>query len=123
MFSTSLLSSLSMLGYVLLGFYSKTVPTKYLLIEIHLNGDRPVVTGSKPTCLLKADSLQDMLFQNIEQLPSYSQFFEGTFFFFLHVPAVSRCFPSQPRQLRGSQLAGNTGLLDWPSSVGEAGAP
>lgn len=82
MFSTSLLSSLAMLDYVLLGFSSKTVPTKYLLIEIHLNGDCPVVTGSKPTCLLKADSLQDMLFQNIEQLPSYSQFFEGTFFFF-----------------------------------------
>lgn len=96
MFSTSILSSLAMLDYTLLGFYSKTVPTKHLPIEIHLNGDCPVVTGSKPTCLLKADTLQDMLFQNIEQPPSYSQFFEGTFFF-LHVHAVSRCFPSQPR--------------------------
>lgn len=99
-----------MLEYVLLGFYAKTVPTKHWRKYLWM-----VIVCSKPKCLLKAHYLQDTLFQNNKQLPSYSKCFEGTFF--LQVYVFFHCFPSQPKYICGRQLAGNIKLMDWLSFV------
>lgn len=98
-----------MLEFVLFGFFSKTVPIKHGQKYLWM-----VIVCSKPKCLLKADSLQGVLFQNNMELLSYSKFFEGTFFFF-HVYVGFHCFPSQPKYICSRQLPGNIKLMDWLS--------